>query len=188
MITSVLRLQPALEMICDDQPNNTLAIFIPKRADFELMAELSPILKAFHTASDAWSADKTPTMQNGIHISYNLRQHIIKLEQSESAELKEFSTNLLKWFDIYFPDCGINNKLLATAHLFHPFFKGVLIKKIGGQDRFQEVKSAVIESHPSRIKFVAEQKATPNNLFDTYQNAGFSDAELVALEMSDEGN
>jgi hypothetical protein len=185
MIKSVLKMRVALEEIRDDN-SDSLHEKIPTKEQFEQLAEIEPLLSAFKTVSEYWSCDKEPSLHLCCYMIYNLVCKIAKLKNESSDEsVVDFCNKLQENLDKYFPKNGTEEDLFALGNLFHPFFRGVMLRRFNG--RLQQVKSLIVENHPSRQDFLERMRRDQQLQLD-HPDEPLTDAEMLVLELSAEGN
>ena len=178
MVSSVVRMRDALEQL----RNSAIADVIPTEDQFNILSELDPVLDLYQRMSESLSCDKTPTIQFVCHYLFNITEKLKKLQsQSHYDEVREFITVILEEQERRFPSFGTKNHFHAMGNFLNPYFKGQFVKKFGN---LEELKSKIINSHPSRQEFISQVQQDTSNLSMDDLDQG----ERFALELSGEGN
>ena len=184
MIRSVLKMRAALEEIRDDN-SDTLHEKIPTKEQFDQLGEIEPILSTFKTVSEFWSCDKEPSLHLCCYMIYNPVCKVSKLKnESSDGSVVDFCKKLQENLDKYFPKTGTDEDLFALGNLFHPFFRGVMLRRFNG--RLEQVKSLIVENHPSLQNYL-ERMRREEQLQRDHLDEQFSEAEMLVFELSAEG-
>ena len=180
MINSVIRLREVLEELRDNKCE--FANVIPSESQFVLLAEIQPILDSFRKVSEAFSADKHPTIHLACSQLVNLHMKLNSIAQSDiQSATKDFVQILIGELNRRFPNHGTKNHFHAMGNFLHPFFKGALVKKYGD---LEGLKAKMVNQHPSHLEFLSQNRNASLNLSGS--NFDLDEAEKMALEISGE--
>jgi hypothetical protein len=186
MLNSILRLRPALEYLRMSDKSK-FSNLIPASEDFDTIEEISSLLDSFRTVSEVLSGDKTSTIQNTIVNLFNLRAKCHNLSRlTSNQDIRAYAESLIKHLQHYFPDCGTSSTLYNKGCFFHPYFRGLLIKKVS-EERYKEFVRNLIESHESTKNFRAGLTEQADSTHSNQDPGILDDAALAILDMRTEG-
>lgn len=154
--------------VCFHQ-NLDIGVTIPTSDEFDLLKEVENVLVSFENSSRVLSAEKHSTMTMVLTDLVNIHHWCDqKKEISSNQAIKQLVTKIKELLDAEFPFCGSQEKMIRQAHMLHPYYKGLLLKKF---EKFDFTKQEMINEHQSTSDFLHKQRtvaAASEHLFTGY--------------------
>ena len=149
MIDSILDLKPALLEIKNSTrgADGPFAIVIPDENEFDLIKELSPILRKFADVCDFMSGENYPTicwvLQKINILQATLSQardrYNVNKESTFSNHMSEYCLEMMTEIERRWPRGGCTDKVHCISHILHPGMKGYILVKNKTMDHWIEV-------------------------------------------------
>ena len=164
MISGVCDMEAALVRASLEKDFGGKEVKIPTAEQFKLLRAILPTLTLIRKISEKLSSDEVITMDQALLQIYLLREkvqlNLVAISQlDDDSGFESFLTLLLAQLDQRFENCGANFHHYRLGHFLHPYYKGVLLKKVP-TPCYDETIQELVEAHPSTS--VHKQKSLDN--------------------------